>query len=1006
MLLTVFYMLATWIQSWRLSSLRGRLQAILLESEAARPSVMLYTASQLSIKDESNNGACCSKSLNGNGNGNGKGKLDLLSSHLCSNSNIAKLGDLLWYQGDKRLCTIYPQQKIDVSSWLLYPYGRTIFPLFTHNNSQTSLLQDTKLHVLIEADLKKFIPLAFTKATKLEDYGTIVAWTSDDIFAVILETDLEHITKFSTTLMQGQCFINNGLPVTRIESVSVSGKPCVCNYERFNFSESRKLTGSSQWNSYIKKLRLVSSAARIVSEHNESVELKEIPGLIVSPGCKPISLQLPTILKITDPKDKAAVNDSSVPCTPPPTPASATNTGNGNSSNQALKSSIDLHPSLTDLSIGSMSNLSTSRSQDFILEESSLENLNETTPLRNIKSLKKYQSRDTRVSSMASSRSSLASTVNFSPSRKIDGITKPPNILIFADSANANDNVRGVLETILKENKYVIYALTVNEAKDDKWMDQANLVIVCGNVGADVGAQLVEYIVRGGKLLALCSDILKTLLPAFKTAEVRENELVRFSYGKWQHVRMMHHVFCYQASPVKTKFSHDQEDSGRSVTPPTPISTTIVDRQGKSHTFGVRVLGSEETWHTPSILLADQPESGGKAVFSQIHLEADPSQYELEESKFNALKQSNSARLEIFADLLANHLGMHVNPKPRVPPVYTPGFFLGKHELKLEMLKNLKSKMGEKDVIRNSKMEIQFCGTTSNAKPASSMFLPVMVHRCPENFSTVEYFENLSTREIGRLVIYTDILTSTYDVVQDLELHHGLAVVSRLQTRGQGRGRNLWLSPEGCAMFNLQLHIPRDSVLGDRIPLIQHLVATAIVHAVKSMPDYENLDLRLKWPNDIYTSTGSKIGGLVVKSLLKSNTYICDIGTGINLSNSSPTVCINDLVKIYNEKNSKKLKKITTEKLIAHVFNHIESLIDEVQKDNFKVFLQLYYKYWLHTEAEITVMLPDETAHDVKISGIDLYGFLQVEDKQGKVFTVQPDGNSFDIMSGLIAPKI
>ncbi|CAB0035423.1 unnamed protein product [Trichogramma brassicae] len=502
MLLTVFYMLATWIQSWRLSSLRGRLQAILLESEVARPSVMLYTASQLSIKDESNNGACCSKSLNGNGNGNGKSKHDLLSSHLCSNSNIAKLGDLLWYQGDKRLCTIYPQQKIDVSSWLLYPYGRTIFPLFTHNNSQTSLLQDTKLHVLIEADLKKFIPLAFTKATKLEDYGTIVAWTSDDIFAVILETDLEHITKFSTTLMQGQCFINNGLPVTRIESVSVSGKPCVCNYERFNFSESR------------------------------------------------------------------------------------------------------------------------------------------------------------------------------------------------------------------------------NEAKDDKWMDQANLVIVCGNVGADVGAQLVEYIVRGGKLLALCSDILKTLLPAFKTAEVRENELVRFSYGKWQHVRMMHHVFCYQASPVKTKFSHDQEDSGRSATPPTPISTTIVDRQGKSHTFGVRVLGSEETWHTPSILLADQPESGGKAVFSQIHLEADPSQYELEESKFNALKQSNSARLEIFADLLANHLGMHVNSKPRVPPVYTPGFFLGKHE-------------------------------------------------------------NLSTQEIGRLVIYTDTLTSTYDVVQDLELHHGLAVVSRLQTRGQ-----------------------------------------------------------------------------------------------------------------------------------------------------------------------------------------------------------------------------
>lgn len=93
------------------------------------------------------------------------------------------------------------------------------------------------------------------------------------------------------------------------------------------------------------------------------------------------------------------------------------------------------------------------------------------------------------------------------------------------------------------------------------WMDQANLVIVCGNVGSDVASQVVEYLARGGKLLALCSDILKSLLPTFKTAEVRENELVRFSYGKWKHVRMMHHVFCYQASPVKTKFSQDLDDS-------------------------------------------------------------------------------------------------------------------------------------------------------------------------------------------------------------------------------------------------------------------------------------------------------------------------------------------------------------------------------------------------------------------------------------------------------------
>lgn len=32
-----------------------------------------------------------------------------MSSNLCQNKTLAKLGDLLWSHGDARLCTIYPQ---------------------------------------------------------------------------------------------------------------------------------------------------------------------------------------------------------------------------------------------------------------------------------------------------------------------------------------------------------------------------------------------------------------------------------------------------------------------------------------------------------------------------------------------------------------------------------------------------------------------------------------------------------------------------------------------------------------------------------------------------------------------------------------------------------------------------------------------------------------------------------------------------------------------------------
>jgi len=37
--------------------------------------------------------------------------------------------------------------------------------------------------------------------------------------------------------------------------------------------------------------------------------------------------------------------------------------------------------------------------------------------------------------------------------------------------------------------------------------------------------------------------------------------------------------------------------------------------------------------------------------------------------------------------------------------------------------------------------------------------------------------------------------------------------------------------------------------------------------------------------------------------------------------------------------------------------------------------------------------------------GIDDFGFLLVLDKKGETHTVHPDGNSFDLLKGLILPK-
>lgn len=47
----------------------------------------------------------------------------------------------------------------------------------------------------------------------------------------------------------------------------------------------------------------------------------------------------------------------------------------------------------------------------------------------------------------------------------------------------------------------------------------------------------------------------------------------------------------------------------------------LKDTTGQTHQLDVKVLGTEETWNTPSILLANSLLSGGKAVFSQVYYE-------------------------------------------------------------------------------------------------------------------------------------------------------------------------------------------------------------------------------------------------------------------------------------------------------------------------------------------------------------------------------------------------
>lgn len=122
------------------------------------------------------------------------------------------------------------------------------------------------------------------------------------------------------------------------------------------------------------------------------------------------------------------------------------------------------------------------------------------------------------------------------------------------------------------------------------------------------------------------------------------------------------------------------------------------------------------------------------------------------------------------------------------------------------------------------------------------------------------------------------------------------------------------------------------------------------------------------------------------------------------------------------------------------VFNEIERLLETIMTTgDFESFYNLYYKLWLHRydirnilyiylniyeliylivclllglviisiESDQNVSIIDDKGmkKEACIIGIDDYGYLLVKLANGATETVLPDGNSFDMLKGLISCK-
>ncbi|KAI5896480.1 class II aaRS and biotin synthetase [Schizophyllum commune H4-8] len=287
---------------------------------------------------------------------------------------------------------------------------------------------------------------------------------------------------------------------------------------------------------------------------------------------------------------------------------------------------------------------------------------------------------------------------------------------------------------------------------------------------------------------------------------------------------------------------------------------------------------------------------------------------------------------------------------------------------------------------------------------------------------------------LGDALIYGEAVTSTQTLLERnptfrWALPPPIVSLAYAQLSGRGRGGNVWLSPAGCLQFSVLLRVPLSKLPAQKLVFVQYLFALAVAEACEEegVLGRHGRKVRIKWPNDVYAEVGDddrgqkqtkKIGGILVNTGFNGPNADVIIGSGLNVLNAPP---IPSLAQLLPDSN---IAPPTLERTAATILARFDVMWTQFVAGggSFEPFLDRYLARWLHSDQLVTITTVDPPLR-ARIVGITEHGLLRAMPEsgggiggrygagssrggsEGQFIDLQPDGNSFDIMSGMIKAK-
>lgn len=240
----------------------------------------------------------------------------------------------------------------------------------------------------------------------------------------------------------------------------------------------------------------------------------------------------------------------------------------------------------------------------------------------------------------------------------------------------------------------------------------------------------------------------------------------------------------------------------------------------------------------------------------------------------------------------------------------------------------------------------------------------------------------MDTKLIGREIIFLESVDSTNNYAKKIgeeEFQEGTLIIAEEQTAGRGRLGREWISPKSKGIWMTIMLKP--DIKPEQATQITLIAAFAVVKAIKKIC---NIDVMIKWPNDVVIK-GKKLCGILTEmgAEIDRINYLI-VGIGIN-ANTDKMDFVNSGLDIATSLKIQKGESIDRKLLISDVIKNFEELyIDFIEKGSIEHIIKDYKKVSATLGKEIKILTKGEERLGVALD-INNYGHLIVKMDDGKI---------------------